>query len=111
MDNVIDNIDPTYGVVPGGGAKPAATGPNENDFPILSCAECDTTFSGVWATGNLRRHVKLKHVETPLLSCDVCGRQLQRKDAMLKHRRDRHPELNIPAPVPRKRPGELDRGG
>lgn len=78
------------------------------DHEILSCTQCDQTFTGTYRSGNCARHVRLKHTRADLYECDApdCFKVYQRQDARLKHMRSRHPELQF-RPIQRRRPGAL----
>jgi hypothetical protein len=74
---------------------------------VVSCDQCGVKFTGRWQTGNLSRHVRLKHKEVGGASytCQVdgCLRSFQRQDARLKHERKKHPELHHSTERPRHR--------
>ncbi|KAH4817444.1 hypothetical protein HBH61_049590 [Parastagonospora nodorum] len=82
----------------------SAAGMND-DHEVLSCTQCDQTFTGAYRSGNCARHVRLKHIRADLYECDAsnCFKVYQRQDARLKHMRSRHPELHVP-PMQRRRP-------
>jgi hypothetical protein len=77
----------------------------------ISCEECGQEFTGAWGRGNLKRHVREKHglENGGPYTCiaEGCFRVFQRTDAVLKHARRKHPELNLP-PVQRRRGTEHD---
>ncbi|KAF2707742.1 hypothetical protein K504DRAFT_535368 [Pleomassaria siparia CBS 279.74] len=75
----------------------------------LPCTECPEVFHGVWAQGNLLRHMRSQHANI-ILKCDVCQKNMKRGDALLKHKRERHPELGIPEPVRRKKSDGSQKG-
>jgi hypothetical protein len=72
---------------------------------------CRLKFDGKYRRGTLHRHIRLKHTtgrgsvdqETKYF-CQVpgCGKYYRRQDARLKHQRNKHPELAVPAPMSRK---------
>jgi hypothetical protein len=72
---------------------------------------CPLKFDGKHRKGTLHRHIRLKHMtgqgsvdQRRRYSCQVqgCGKCFMRQDALLKHKRQKHPELGIPPPMPRK---------
>ena len=60
----------------------------------IQCLYCEQTFTGVWNIGNRERHVRLKHRSPEEgnqdLTCQLCGRNYQRKDAKKKHEWKKH---------------------
>jgi hypothetical protein len=78
------------------------------DVLLCEFAGCPKTFTGKYRRGTLQRHMRLKHMsaakeaEDREYPCTACGRLFKRQDARLKHLRNKHPELCVPAAVPRK---------
>jgi hypothetical protein len=73
--------------------------------------DCRREFKGKHRRGTLHRHMRLKHMtgqdsveQERRYFCEVedCEKDYRRQDALLKHQRNKHPELGIPAPVSRK---------
>ncbi|KAH3996908.1 hypothetical protein HBI56_131800 [Parastagonospora nodorum] len=78
----------------------------EDDVLLCSVPVCLMTFTGKYRRGNLMRHVRLKHATrdgSREYRCSTCEKIFLRPDALLKHSRNRHPELDLPSPVPRGR--------
>ncbi|KAL1801186.1 hypothetical protein ACET3X_001528 [Alternaria dauci] len=86
--------------------SPAVT---SSSADVVRCAQCHVAFTGVYAKGNLGRHLRHKHalVEEVIYRCTVpgCDKTFARKDAMLKHARKHHPGLHS-GPVKRKQGNE-----
>lgn len=80
---------------------------------VLACLYCPSTFTGIWAPGNLARHVNHKHpggsidADGALYYCDAtgCDSKFSRNDALLKHVRDKHPQLGVKPAIKRKLSG------
>jgi hypothetical protein len=63
-----------------------------SDPSSISCAMCPTTFHGVYASGNLKRHLKSSHGGSKFV-CEECGKEFKRADSRRSHYRKNHPEL------------------
>jgi uncharacterized Zn-finger protein len=77
--------------------------------PDLLCCDypgCDKTYTGKYRRGTLQRHARMKHAEEErTYPCGIgrCQKTFARQDARLKHYRNHHPDLNLPAPSTRPR--------
>lgn len=75
---------------------------------ILYCTGCSQQFTGEHRRGSRARHMRNKHgksgVEARRYPCMYCDhRVFHRQDARLRHYRRDHPELELAAPVPRRK--------
>ncbi|KAF2800007.1 hypothetical protein K505DRAFT_332038 [Melanomma pulvis-pyrius CBS 109.77] len=94
-----------------GGINTPTKIPNEDQTLTLFCSQCINSYTGKYAPRNLDRHVKSKHVNPVKPCCNVCHKVYGRNDAVLKHQRDHHPELNLSPPIPRKKSDESHQSG
>jgi hypothetical protein len=76
---------------------------------MLSCRLCDQKFSGTLAHTNYNRHITSQHGPdtTSLVVCTECSKSFERADALLKHKREKHPQLGR-APAIRRKKGQLE---
>lgn len=103
--------DRMFGRSPGGDASIESmrhTYPSKDREGMkLECPSCDTTFSGPYGQGSMHRHMRLIHGprgKETVYRCEAmhCDKTFKRKDARLKHYRNKHPELGASIAVPRK---------
>jgi hypothetical protein len=66
---------------------PSSSSSNER----VACECCTRSFTGEYAAGNLRRHIRHKHSDANY-SCFHCPRMFSRPDARLRHMRKVHPQ-------------------
>ncbi|KAF2682813.1 hypothetical protein K458DRAFT_405550 [Lentithecium fluviatile CBS 122367] len=58
------------------------------------CSECGRSFSGEYAPGNLKRHLRSSHSNIKsICEADGCGREFKRSDARREHYKKCHQEL------------------
>ncbi|ORY09638.1 hypothetical protein BCR34DRAFT_366481 [Clohesyomyces aquaticus] len=81
----------------------------------LACPHCGIKFHGKYGRTNLARHKHQKHKfpgseKQPYCSCSICGNPFNRSDALLKHERKKHPQLER-RPKERKNRLSSEQGG
>ena len=64
-------------------------------YPLVQCEQCGKAYTGRYGTGNMQRHVRLKHASELQKEyiCIVCKKAFNRSDALLNHERQKHPTL------------------
>lgn len=86
-----------------------ATKPEQNDTLESSsatnrCPHCGKSFGGVYAKGNLGRHLRSQHCsDASVYKCQVvgCTREFRRQDALLVHQRRHHSDVDEFKPLQR----------
>ncbi|ORY13508.1 hypothetical protein BCR34DRAFT_264542 [Clohesyomyces aquaticus] len=74
---------------------------NPFKLPPISCEKCDKQFTGVYRSGNYRRHLRANHPDSPTVhSCRRCSKTFRRADAQRKHEWKHH---HLPDTEPKKR--------
>lgn len=92
-----DNSRADRGILRRSASAPATINDASTVFPILSCGQCDGSFRGQYAKGNMSRHMRSKHpsstngvIEPEDLICRKCKSGFKRPDARKKHEWKQH---------------------